>query len=355
MNKVYYYHLVPISECYQLWKKGEYPGHLLYGLTHLCKYGLDAIYDDIPFNPFKSRIRLMFYMLKMLVFSGKKYDIVYAVTFRGLELVIFLRALGLFKKPIAVWHHTAIVVPSNKIKRFLSAFFYKGIDKMFFFSDELMTRSLQTGKVKRENASVVHWGPDLEYYMTFSKPTRDKNQFISTGTEHRDFITLLNAFNDSKVSAPCRLYIRKSQENSVCMNFKVSELSSNIFLNFGNWSQYECTHFVNEANVVVICCLNYPYTIGLTTLVEAWALGKAVIVTDNPTFPIDVEKEGVGLKVPYDDVDGWIQAINYLEEKPEVVIEMGKKAKSLACDLYNLDKLSEEVAKTLLLLTKNSN
>jgi len=355
MNKVYYYHLVSISECHRLWEKGEYPGHLLYGLTHLYKHGLDAIYDDIPFNPFKSRIRLMIYMLKTLVFSRKKYDAIYAVTFRGLELVIFLRALRLFKKPIAVWHHTAIVIPDNKIKRILSAFFYRGIDKMFFFSDELMNRSLLTRKVKRENTKVVHWGPDLEYYAAFNEQARDKIRFVSTGAEHRDFITLLNAFNDSKISAFCQFYIKKSQENYIRMSFDGCKLSSNIHLNFGNWSQNECTHFVDEADVVVICCLNYPYTIGLTTLVEAWALGKAVIVTDNPTFPIDVEKEGIGIKVPYGDIKSWVKAIDYLETNPEVVVKMGEKAKSLAQNFYNLNKLTEDVAETLLLLTKDCN
>lgn len=348
MKKVYYYHLVPVTKCYQLWKIGQYPGHLLYGLTHLHKYGLDTIYDDIPFNPFKSRIRLMLYMLRRILFSKEEYDVVYAITFRGLELLIFLRALGLFKKPIAVWHHTAIIVPTNKLKRILSAFFYRGIDKMFFFSDELMERSLSTGKVKRENATVVHWGPDIEYYSMHSDKIRNNIKFISTGAEHRDFITLLKAFNDSKVSAECNLYIRESQRKSIYMNWDGAGLSSNIQLNFGNWSSNECAHFVNEANVVVICCLDYPYTVGLTTLVEAWALGKAVIVTDNSTFPVDVEKEGVGIKVPYGDIEGWIRAITYLNSNPDKVIEMGKRAKGLVEQSYNLDILTKDVVKVLL-------
>ena len=109
---------------------------------------------------------------------------------------------------------------------------------------------------------------------------------------------------------------------------------------------------MEEADVVVICCLNYPYTIGLTTLVEAWALGKAVIVTDNPTFPIDVEKEGVGIKVPYGDVNSWIKAIDYLAKNPEVVIKMGKRGKELAQNFYNLNKLTEDVTETLLFFDK---
>lgn len=355
MNKVYYYHLVPVSDSYSLWKKGEYPGHLLYGLTHLDKCGLEIVYDDISFNPFKFRFRLMLYMLRKLLFSSKEYDIIYAVTFRGLELLIFLRALRLFKKPIAVWHHTAIVIPPNKLKRVLSSFFYKGIDKMFFFSEELMERSIKTGKVKRENADVVHWGPDLEYYTMLHNSVQKNIRFISTGAEHRDFLTLINAFNNPEVNASCEFYIRKSQKESINKYFKEVELSSNIEIHFGDWSSNECAHFVNEADVVVICCLNYPYTIGLTTLVEAWALGKAVIVTDNPTFPIDVEKEGVGIKIPYGDVDGWIQAINYLENNPDVVVAMGEKAKNLAQNFYNLNKLTEDIAKTLLLLANAHN
>ncbi len=31
------------------------------------------------------------------------------------ELVIFLRALGLFSKPIVIWHHTAVTNSSREI------------------------------------------------------------------------------------------------------------------------------------------------------------------------------------------------------------------------------------------------
>lgn len=43
-----------------------------------------------------------------------------------------MRALGLFRKPIVIWHHTAVVVPESSIRRWGSALFYKGIDRMFF-------------------------------------------------------------------------------------------------------------------------------------------------------------------------------------------------------------------------------
>ena len=150
----------------------------------------------------------------------------------------------------------------------------------------------------------------------------------------------------------CHLYIRNWQKYLVQEYLNGKKLSPNIWLNFGDWSLDECARFVNNAYAVVICCQNYPYTVGLTTLVEALALGKAVITTDNPTFPIDVEKEGIGIKVPYGDVDGWIKAITYMSGHPEEVKEMGRKARLLAERTYNLERCSKEVADVLLSLKK---
>ena len=345
---VYYYYSVPVQENLDLYRRNLFPAHCLYGITEFEKYGIDYIYHGYDVK--MSRIKLMFYNAFKICFCKKKYDAVYAVTFRGLEIIILLRALGLFRKPIAVWHHTAVVVPQNRMRRILSSFFYKGFDWLFFFSDELLNRSLRTGKIKSCNACVIHWGADLSYYDRIGKRTITRDYFISTGVEHRDFETLFGALK--QVSSPCYLYIRSWQKSQVQANLNDEQLSPNILLNFGDWSLDECAHFVNDSYAVVICCQNYPYTVGLTTLVEALALGKAVITTDNPTFPIDVEREGIGIKVSYGDVEGWVKAINYLSQHPEVVKEMGRKARLLAERIYNLERCSKEIADVLFSLKK---
>lgn len=290
----------------------------------------------------------MIYVLIKSLFSIRKYDLIYAVTFRGLELVILLRALGLFRKPIVIWHHSAVIIPKNRLRRLASALFYKGIDKMFFFSEELRERSIRTAKVKPENAIVVSWGADLSYYNEMFLGKKNVNGFISTGAENRDFFTLLKAFDSKMVLNSCSLYIRAREEKNLSAYFELKNLSSNINLHFGDWSLDECAHFVNDSYAVVIACLDYPYTVGLTTLVEALALGKAIITTDNPTFPIDVEKEGIGIKVPYGDVNAWIDAINYFSAHPDIVAQMGRKARLLAEKQYNLELCSESIATVLL-------
>ena len=54
---------------------------------HKCKY-------------FSGRLKLMLYATKEILFCKEKYDVLYATSFRGIEPVIFLRALGLYRKPI---------------------------------------------------------------------------------------------------------------------------------------------------------------------------------------------------------------------------------------------------------------
>lgn len=348
--RVYYYHMVSVKSYYEDWMKGEFPGHLLYGLTHLPQYGIECIYHTFPFNPYLHKWKLMFYNLRKILFCTQSYDAVYAVTHTGLELLIFLRALGLFKKPIVIWHHTAVIIPKGCFRRWGSAFFYKGIDKMLFFSDVLMQESLKTKKLKKENAFVAHWGADLVFYDRLIAKRQTAFHFISTGRENRDFITLIKAF--SQLTERCDIYTTRFggrvSDYEQLVQQEIGDLKDNIHFHIVDSTHLEMAKKTNNAFAVLICCLNFPYTVGLTSLVEALALGLPVVSTDNPTFPIDIEQERVGLKVAYGDVEGWIKSVRYLTEHPELMKVFGENSRNLAEQKYNLEICSREVSLVLL-------
>ena len=104
---------------------------------------------------------------------------------------------------------------------------------------------------------------------------------------------------------------------------------------------------VAHSKVVVICCLDNPYTVGLTTLVEAFALGLPVICSRNPKFQMDIEKERAGIYVDYNDTEGWKQAIRYLYTHPEEAQQMGANGRKLAEREYNLEHYSRELSQIL--------
>lgn len=345
---IYFYHTRLTRESYEEWKEYKFPGHILYGLPLLENYGIEAVMHRYRYFP--SRLKLMWYATKEILFCKEKYEVLYATSFRGIEPVIFLRALGLYRKPIVLWHHTAVVRNAHPCREFLSRFFYKGIDRMFLFSRKLIRDSLKTGKVAERKLQLVHWGPDLAFYdhLLAEMPHRQPAGFISTGKENRDVETLLKAFGQTEEQLD--VYISVSCGN---INYKKildrCSVSEAVRIHYTDGViPYELGKLVAQKSCIVICCLDFPYTVGLTTLVEAFALGMPVICSRNPNFEIDIDKEEIGITVPYGDVQGWVDAIRYISTHPEEARRMGQNARRLAEERFNLEIFSREIAESLL-------
>ena len=195
--KIYFYHTRLTRESYEEWKDFRFPGHILYGLPLLEKHGIQSVMHR--YKPYANRWKLMLYTTKEILFCKEKYEVLYGTSFRGLELIIFLRALGLYRKQIVVWHHTALRKSPNRLKEAISRFFYRGIDHMFLFSRKLIQDSIATHKVPEHKLELIHWGPDLAFYDHLLKelPAEPREGFISTGKENRDLKTMLQAFSQT--------------------------------------------------------------------------------------------------------------------------------------------------------------
>lgn len=345
---VYFYHTRLTRESYEEWKQYRFPGHILYGLPLLERYGIRPVMHR--YKAFSGRLRLMLYATKEILFCKEPYEVLYGTSFRGLELIILLRALGLYRKPVVIWHHTAVKSTSNKIRERISRFFYKGIDYMFLFSRKLINDSLATGKVPEKKLRLVHWGPDLAFYdrLLAEMPARRPEGFISTGKENRDINTLLQAFCATEESLD--LYIAPVNGS---VNYKQTIesfcLPDSVRIHYTEGViPYLLAQQVAGKSCIVICCMDFPYTVGLTTLVEAFALGIPVICSRNPNFEMDIDKEHIGITVDYNDVEGWINAIRQIAEHPEEARRMGQNARKLAEERFNLEIFSREIAESLL-------
>lgn len=366
--KIYYYHTRPIQEALDEWNNHLHPGHILYGLTHFAKYGITPILHR--YRRISSRLRFSLYNFFQIIRCKEPYDLLYGTSFYGLELIIFCHAIGLYRKPIAIWHHQAVIRNRNKLKNLISRFYYRGIDQMFFFSQTLIDDSLKSGKVTADQLHLIHWGADLPFYDLLKqqltaaseqsdeqtdnlnhKPSKklndnqpQKKAFISTGKENRDFATLLKAF--AETGLPVDIYTTRDKSYEQLLKQYTSY--TNIRAHFtGGIIPHQLAIEVCRSKAVVICCLDFPYTVGLTTLVEALALGLPVICSRNPKFEMDIEKEEAGIYVDYNDTEGWKKAISYLHTHPEEAQRMGANGRKLAEREYNLEHYSRELAEIL--------
>ena len=346
--KIYFYHTVRPDYIYEQWRQGKFPGHTLYGATYLPEHGIEVICHKLKTNPNINRWKASLELIPAVFSRRKEISAVYGTSFRGMELLIFLRTLRIFNKPIVIWHHQPIVINGNPIREVISRFFYKGIDYMFFFSEEIYRKSLQTHKVEK-NGEICPWGCDLPYYdkLMAGAGNQVTREFISTGKEHRDFATLMNAF---KLCPNQHLFIlttsKFAEEDYEETILKYMSPNVELEINKSKWIP-EIAEMILPYRCVCICCKETNYTVGLTTLVEAMAFGKPVIVTRNPNFPFDVDKEGIGISVQYNDVDGWRDAIRFISSHPEEAEEMGRRGRLLAEKIYNVKNTAKLVANVI--------
>ena len=345
--RIYFYHTQDIQMQLARYARGEFPGHLLYGATRLKEYDIDIVWHR--FMAGASRLRNMIVTAWRVLRLGNKIDAVYATHYRGIEILIFMRALGLFGKPVVIWHHQPVVKSASWWREKLGKTFYRGIDEMFFFSQKLMDDSLKVDKADRRKFHLGHWGADLDFYDRLLKQPVERAGFVSSGKEMRDMPTLVRAFNET--DAPLDIYLNYANGDinyrKMFAGLRIKDNINVCFTNDSGLGVPELAAKVNGHQCVVICCQETKYTVGLTTLVEALALGLPVLCSRNPQFPIDVDRENCGISIPYYNKEGWVEAIRYAQTHPEEMAEKGKRSRELAEKQYNDRICAREVARVL--------
>ncbi len=322
----------------QAYKEGKYFGQTFYGATHLSKYGCDV---EIMQNPEPSRLEnflktklktdiSFFKHTHSLIRNSKKADIIYAPYPSGLAFLLCLKLLGIFKKKIVV------IVHNNRRNFILQEIYLRGTDKIICISKATFQHIPEKFKSK---TSYLEWGPDLDFYKQKKNSSTQQsvhNYFISTGKADRDFETLLRALNNTNL--PAILYLPK--------DYSPTEIKPNIQIkNYkGLFFPIDLLDEYSNALAFVIPTNNNTKLLGLTSLFEAMAMKKPVIMTYNKYIDFDIEKENVGLWANLKDVDDWIKKLKYLHENPEEAKKMGDKGYALCSNRYNLNLFSQKLA-----------
>ena len=338
---VYFYHTQDVERIVQEWKQGTFPSHFLYGALQLQEHGINVVWHHQK-HTYK-RLRDMFVATWKVLSCRKSYDVLYATHSLGIEPIILLRALRLYRHSIVVWHHQPIVKAKNPLREALARLFYRGIDYMIFFSEKLIQDSLLSKKADPKRMSMVHWGADIDYYSPLFASPKGEGPFISTGKELRDFETLVQAFHETGL--PLTLFAEKKRQ---AYFEPLLAGKQNIEVHYGNRPiPHEIAQYVAQSRCVCICCQKSNYTVGLTTVVEALALGLPILCTRNPQMPMDIESEGCGFWIEPKDVKGWKEKLRYIANHPEEAKAMGKRSRALAVQYYNVEQCGKEVAKIL--------
>jgi glycosyltransferase involved in cell wall biosynthesis len=169
----------------------------------------------------------------------------------------------------------------------------------------------------------------IPYYVDekFWRPMEQETDMIaSVGIEMRDYPTLIKALNGLDIK--CHLAAGSARGklfDTVRAIYEQGPLSPNITV--GKLEPTELRALYARSRFVVVPLLPSDSDNGLTVILEAMAMGKAVICS-RTSGQRDVIQEGkTGIFVPQGNADALREAIQYLWNHPEIAEQMGREGR----------------------------
>lgn len=282
--------------------QGNVPSHWLYGACEMEREGHDVIWIKEE-HPLLYDIRQVFKFHPDIIFIPN-------LNISHHRFLLLCLSLHLLRIPLyAYLHHE----PQNRNVFFLLLykFMLRGVKHIFFLSELTMKNVIIRGLVTERVCSVPRWGADSSFYKGTS--ICDKGYFVSTGKENRDFDILIEAFRIT--GAPLKIVTAKCHAGLNYESlFEKCKLIPNISVQLiENTSEsYPSLLKLMAESKAIVCPLlrnRLNYCVGLSTIADAEALHKPLIITKNPYH----SSSRMRYFNVVDSIEDWIKAINRIQ------------------------------------------
>jgi glycosyltransferase involved in cell wall biosynthesis len=197
------------------------------------------------------------------------------------------------------------------------------IDTIFVYASTQEQHGRAALGIPAETLRLIPFHADEQFYRPLPKVAVDENQICAAGLEWRDYPTLIEAVRDMPdlkvklaAASPWSKHKNETEKRTLPANVDARRYD------------YEALRqLYAESAFVVVPLYENDFQAGVTTLLEAMAMGRAVIVTKT-TGQVDVVTDGVnGLTVAPGDVEGWKAAITRLRNDPTLRDLLGHNAR----------------------------
>ena len=235
----------------------------------------------------------------------------------GMPLAIFLRAVRQRRVRHLMIAHILSVPKKTRLFSLLGL--QHGIDLFFVYSTWQKRFIEQRWQIPSDRVVLVPFMVDSTFFSPRQVVAQPRPMICAVGLEYRDYPTLLEAVHDLPIevviaaASPWSKRKDTTQDQIIPTNVTVKK-----------FSQYELRQLYADACFVVMPLYDVPFQAGVTAILEAMAMGKAVICTQTPG-QTDVVVDGVtGLYVPPGDAGALRNAIEMLLADPERAARMGQ-------------------------------
>lgn len=218
----------------------------------------------------------------------------------------------------------------------------KQMRTIFVYAQAQSDWATDTLGITPEKVSLIPFHADDRFYRPL--PTvPDPNQICAAGLEWRDYPTLIDA-----VAGMPELSVKLAAASPWSKGRNETEgrtLPPNV--DARRYDYAGLRDLYARSSFVVVPLYETDFQAGVTTILEAMAMGKAVIAT-RTTGQTDVIEDGVtGLTVAPGDVDGWRAAITRLRTDDTLRERLGRAARRWVEENATLDRWALRLAEAV--------
>lgn len=268
-------------------------------------------------------------------FIRKKYDVV--ISWSDMHALMFA---GLQKLTGSRTPHVALMFWISKPKKaFLLKHVHRRISKIILWTSTHREFAINKLGVRPQQIMFIPYYVDQKFFRPMPCET---DMICSAGVEMRDYPTLIEAMRGVDIKCHIAAGVARGMLfDTVKAIYREPSLPANITV--GRLSPIELRDLYRRSRFVVIPLLPTNSDNGLTTILEAMAMGKAVICsrTDGQR---DVIIEGkTGVFVPQGDPLALREAIMHFWNHPEIADRMGREGRKLIEEKFTWDQFVDNI------------
>lgn len=256
----------------------------------------------------------------------------------GIPLALLLKFLG--RGPLKTRHLMVVHILSvgKKMLFFDKLKIHSHVDRFLVYSTWQKTFIEERWNVPDRRVIFTPFMVDDRFFSTASLPTSNVQQptsktICAVGLERRDYPTLMQAVRDLDVQVVIAAASPWSKQSD---STERAEVPANVTVK--KFTQYELRQLYADSAFMVMPLYNVNFQAGVTAILEAMAMERAVICSHTPG-QTDVIIDGEnGLYVPPEDAAALRQAIVSLLNNPAEAARLGRNGRKLIETQMNLDR-----------------
>jgi glycosyltransferase involved in cell wall biosynthesis len=282
----------------------------------------------------------------------------------GIPLALLLRLTRSRIRHVTIGHR----LTAKKKRAFFTVFgVHERMDRIAVHSRNQAERAVGDLGIAPERVDLIPYQVDTRYWTPLG--VTEERLVVSAGLEHRDYATLFRAVSGLQVPVVIGAA-------SYWSSHRVSPDTVPANVRIGSFDYDALRELYGRAAIVVVPLVDIDNQAGVTTLLEAMAMGKAVVVTQSAGQTDVIEDrratargalrprpksltrlladraglavEPTGFYVAPGDADGLRAAIAYLLDHPEERARLGRAGRRIAVELYTVELFAERLRSIVL-------